>query len=193
MSDSNLGLSHVDQLRSALLRLHKTLLDDERVSYERVYGRIATNGEFLQLVLGHAWFAWLRPLSQLIAQLNRSEVEGKSPSVEITAFIASVSTVWMTPARGNRSGRHYYDALQRSAEVVLAHAAVRALFPVTIVQQEVTQANTHLGHVVFLCENLEPGRAFLFSFAEYPVVYCMGDVTGRPAERRRSYQGRPWS
>ncbi len=128
MSDSNLGLSHVDQLRSALLRLHKTLLDDERVSYERVYGRIATNGEFLQLVLGHAWFAWLRPLSQLIAQLDELEVEGTSPSVEITAFIASVRTL-ITPAEeGTGFGKHYYDALQRSAEVVLAHAAVRALF-----------------------------------------------------------------
>ena len=56
MSDSDPGHSQVDQLRLALLRLHKALLDDERVSYERVYGRISTNGEFLQLVLGHAWF-----------------------------------------------------------------------------------------------------------------------------------------
>ena len=121
------GLSHVDQLRSALLRLHKALLDDERVSYERVYGRIATNGEFLQLVLGHAWFAWLRPLSQLIAQLDELEVEGISPSVEITAFMASVRTL-ITPAEeGTGFGKHYYDALQRSAEVVLAHAEVRTL------------------------------------------------------------------
>jgi len=99
------------------------------VSYERVYGRIATNGEFLQLVLGHAWFAWLRPLSQLIAQLDELEVEGTSPSVEITSFMASVLTL-ITPAEeGTGFSKHYYDALQRSAEVVLAHAAVRGLLP----------------------------------------------------------------
>jgi len=127
MSDSNQELSHMDQLRSALLRLHKALLDDERVSYERVYGRIATNGEFLQLVLGHAWFAWLRPLSSMIAQLDEREVESTSPSTEITAFMASVRTL-ITPAEeGTGFAKHYNDALQRSAEVVLAHAAVRAL------------------------------------------------------------------
>lgn len=127
MPDSDPALSYVDQLRSALLRLHKALLDDERVSYERVYGRIATNGEFLQLVLGHAWFTWLRPLSQLIAQLDELEVEGASPSVEINAFMASVRTL-ITPAEeGTGFGKHYYDALQRTPDVVLAHAAVRAL------------------------------------------------------------------
>ena len=127
MSDSSPGFSHVDQLRSALLRLHKALLDDERVSYERVYGRIATNGEFLQLVLGHAWFAWLRPLSQLIAQLDELEVEGTASSLESTAFMASVRTL-ITPAEeGTGFGKHYYDALQRTPDVVLAHATVRAL------------------------------------------------------------------
>ena len=127
MPDSDPALSHVDQLRHALLRLHKALLDDERVSYERVYGRIATNGEFLQLVLGHAWFAWLRPLSQLIAQLDELEVEGASPSVDINAFMASVRTLITPTEEGDGFGRHYYDALQREPDVVLAHAAVRAL------------------------------------------------------------------
>ncbi|MEO5956194.1 MAG: hypothetical protein ABIR36_10970 [Nitrospiraceae bacterium] len=68
MSGLDAERSHVDQLRLALLHLHKALLDDERVSYERVYGRIASNGEFLQLLLGHAWFAWLRPLSSIGSQ-----------------------------------------------------------------------------------------------------------------------------
>ena len=62
--------AHLDNLSRALLRLHKALLDDERVSYERVHGRIPSNGAFLQLVLGDAWFAWLRPLSQLMAKLD---------------------------------------------------------------------------------------------------------------------------
>ena len=118
----------MDQLRRALLRLHKTLLDDERVSYERVYGRIASNGEFLQLVLGHAWFVWLRPLSQLVAQLDElGEIEDASASAEITAMMASVRTLITPTEEGDGFGRHYYDALQREPDVVLAHAAVRAL------------------------------------------------------------------
>jgi len=49
--------TQLSQLSRALLHLHKALLDGERLSYERVHGRIASNGAFLQLVLEDAWFA----------------------------------------------------------------------------------------------------------------------------------------
>lgn len=68
---------HLDQLFRALLRLHKALLDDERVSYERVHGRIPSNGAFLQLVLGDAWFAWLRPLSRWSRSMNSEKKENR--------------------------------------------------------------------------------------------------------------------
>jgi len=38
-------------IRDTLLRLHKTLLESERIPYERAKGRIASSGEFLNLVL----------------------------------------------------------------------------------------------------------------------------------------------
>ena len=118
----------MDQLRCALLRLHKALLDDERVSYERVYGRIASNGEFLQLVLGHAWFAWLRPLSQLVAKLDELGGEDESPDGPDTAtLIATIRTLLTPSEEGIGFGKHYYEALQREPDVVLAHAAVRTL------------------------------------------------------------------
>jgi hypothetical protein len=129
MSGSDPGLSYVDQLRRALLRLHKALLDDERVSYERVYGRIASNGEFLQLVLSHAWFAWLRPLSELIAKFDELVEEDESPDGPDTAtLIASIRTLLTPSEEGTGFGKHYYDALQREPDVVLAHGAVRTLF-----------------------------------------------------------------
>ena len=128
MPDVDPRLSHVDQLRRALLRLHKALLDDERVSYERVNGRIASNGEFLQLVLGDAWFAWLRPLSQLLAKLDELGEEDTSPDgLTTSALIASIKILLTPSEEGNGFGRHYYEALQREPEVVLAHAAVRKL------------------------------------------------------------------
>ena len=125
-----MGVDGKDNLSRALLRLHKALLDDERVSYERVHGRIPSNGVFLQLVLGDAWFAWLRPLSQLMAKLDElSEEADASASAEITALIASVRTLLTPTEEGEGFGRHYHDALQREPNVVLAHAAVRAMLP----------------------------------------------------------------
>ena len=119
---------HLDNLFQALLRLHKALLDDERVSYERVHGRISSNGAFLQLVLGDAWFAWLRPLSQVMAKLDELGEEDKSTDgLDTTTLIASIRTLLTPSEEGTGFGRHYYEAFQREPDVVLAQAAVRAL------------------------------------------------------------------
>jgi hypothetical protein len=108
--------------------LHKALLDDERQSYERVHGRIASNGAFLQLVLGDPWFAWLRPLSQLMVRLDEFD-ERREPAIseDITAILTSARTLLTPSEEGEGFGRNYYDALQRSPDVGLAHAEVRAL------------------------------------------------------------------
>jgi len=120
--------AQLGQLSRALLRLHKTLLDGERIAYERVHGRITSNGEFLHLLLGHAWFAWLRQLSQSMAKLDEL-VEDKdgSASDAITDLIASMRSLLTPSAAGEGFGRQYYDALQRDPDVVLAHASVREL------------------------------------------------------------------
>jgi hypothetical protein len=118
----------LDNLFPALLRLHKALLDDERVSYERVHGRIPSNGAFLQLALNDAWFAWLRPLSQSIAKLDElSESDDAASREAIPALLVSVQTLLIPMEEGEGFSRQYHDALQRSPDVVLAHAAVRTL------------------------------------------------------------------
>lgn len=120
--------THLDNISRALLRLHKALLDGERVSYERVHGRIPSNGAFFQLVLGDAWFAWLRPLSQLMARLDElCEEDEDAGRAEIAELMATARTL-LTPSEvGEGFARHYYDALQRDPDVVLAHAAARGL------------------------------------------------------------------
>ncbi|HET9575109.1 MAG TPA: hypothetical protein VFP04_01840 [Nitrospira sp.] len=120
--------AQLDQLSRALLRLHKTLLDGERVAYERVHGHINSNGEFLHLLLGHAWFAWLRQLSQSMAKLDElAEDQDGSASDAITDLIASMRSLLTPSEAGEGFGRRYYDALQRDPDVVLAHASVTEL------------------------------------------------------------------
>lgn len=119
----------LNHLFQSLLRLHKALLDDERVSYERVHGRISSNGAFLQLALTDAWFAWLRPLSQAIAKLDElNESDDTSSHEAIPGLLTSVQALLTPTEEGEGFGRHYYDALQKSPEIVLAHAAVRTCF-----------------------------------------------------------------
>jgi hypothetical protein len=82
----------------------------------------------LQLALNDAWFAWLRPLSQLIAKLDElSESNDPAPREAIPALLASVQRLLTPTEEGEGFGRQYHDALQRSPDVVLEHAAVMAL------------------------------------------------------------------
>ncbi len=50
------------EVRDGLLRLHKALLESERVSYEQTFGKIQSPYQFLQLATNDSWFAWLRPV-----------------------------------------------------------------------------------------------------------------------------------
>lgn len=120
--------THLNNLSHALLRLHKALSDAERLSYERVHGRIASNGAFRQLVLEDSWLTWLRPLSHSITRLDEVAEKGQTASgAESTALLASVRILLTLAETGEGFDRYYDDALQRVPEVGLAHAQVRAL------------------------------------------------------------------
>ena len=116
------------QLSKALLRLHKALLDGERAAYERIHGPIASNGTYLQLVLGDPAFAWLRHLSRLMAELDDlADSDDAAAADKIAELTASLRTL-LTPVEGDEAfGGRYHDALQRDPDAVLAHAAVKNL------------------------------------------------------------------
>src|SRR5262245_2939477 len=63
---------HLKILRNGLLRLHKSLLDSEKASYERDVEHITSTGQFLSLVLNDPWFAWLRDLSQFVVVVDET-------------------------------------------------------------------------------------------------------------------------
>ena len=60
----------LEEVRRGLLRVHKALLEDARIRYEREQGRIEGSGALLRLVLNDPWFAWLHPLSGLVVQID---------------------------------------------------------------------------------------------------------------------------
>jgi len=139
MHERNKRDTSLDRMFTGLLRLHKALLDDERVAYERVHGRIPSNGVFLQLTLNDGWFAWLRPLSQAIARLDElSESDDAASQDMIPALVASVQQLLTPIEEGDGFGRHYHNALQRNPDVVLEHAAVKALLTQAVPKKGLT-------------------------------------------------------
>ena len=119
------------QLREALFQLHKALVDSERVSYEQNIGTIPSANHFLQLLTNDPWFAWLHPLSQLIVTLDEAlDAKAKTPLTTEAALALVKQTREMLVASESGEGftRHYFDALQRDPDVVMAHAAAAKVF-----------------------------------------------------------------
>jgi hypothetical protein len=115
-------------LRDALLRLHKALMESERAGYEQTFGKISSPYQFLKLLTEDPWFAWFRPVSQLIAAMDE-RLDAKEPlTVDATEVLVSRAKTMLVPTEGGEGfSQHYDEALQRDPDVVFAHAAAAKL------------------------------------------------------------------
>ena len=117
----------LSDLREALLRLHKTLLDWERSGYERIHGR-QTSNDLLNALLNDPQFAWLRPISQLIVRIDELLGE-KTPPMrnDVEAVVSQVKALTSPNAEGNIYERRYDTVLQEHPDAVFAHRDVLKL------------------------------------------------------------------
>jgi hypothetical protein len=121
--------NRLEQVRHAVLDLHKTLVDSERVTYEKTVGAVRSPNHFLQLLTSDPWFAWLQPLSQLIVSMDEA-LDAKEEPLTAATVDATMkeANLLLTPSEsGEGFGRHYFDSLQRDPDVVIAHADVMKL------------------------------------------------------------------
>jgi hypothetical protein len=111
-------------LREALVNLHKTLLESERISYEASFGQISSPYQFLHLATNDPWFAWLAPMTRLIATADE-KLDAREPltAAQADALVDETRKLLVATADGEGFSRHYDEALQRSPEVIMAHAA----------------------------------------------------------------------
>jgi hypothetical protein len=113
------------EVRRALLRLHKVLLEAERASYERGRGSVGGSGEFLQLVINDPWFAWLRPVSELIVRIDEMmDADEPATADDAESLLAQARLLLRPSETGAEFERRYYAALQREPAAVLAHGEV---------------------------------------------------------------------
>ncbi|GMV48506.1 MAG: hypothetical protein L6Q34_02200 [Nitrospira sp.] len=121
------------ELRQGLLNLHKALIVSEQITYERIYGRIASSGQLLQLVMNDPWFAWLHPLSHLVVRIDVVLEDPEDISLESAQTLLADARAMLRPSEeGDGFERSYYEALQRTPDVVLAHAGVKKLLSTAV-------------------------------------------------------------
>ncbi len=115
-------------LRGALMRLHKALLDGERIGYERVHGRIASSGQFFRLVVSDEWFAWLHPVSEFIVKIDELLGAREPVAASEARELLEEARGLLTPSEtGGEFQRRYHETLQLQPSVVMAHAEVAGL------------------------------------------------------------------
>lgn len=114
----------LSELHGALIKLHKALLDSERQLYERDIGQIQSPNHFFQLLTSDPFFAWLRPISQLIVAIDETIDAEKLTHADVDAIMARSVFLLLPATERGEFGERYVAALQRDPRVVLAHAQV---------------------------------------------------------------------
>ena len=109
------------ELHDALLRLHKVLLESERVVYEKDVEPIRSPNHFFQLLTSDPWFAWLRPISQLIVAIDETLDDDKEGLTNASVDAVMRQAVFLLiPARERRRVRR---ALRRGVATRSARGA----------------------------------------------------------------------
>ena len=126
-------MTHPDPLRRTMLEVHQRLLSlysaliaAEQLTYERIHGRIGSTDELLQLVLNDPWFTWLNPMLDLLLRIEQLlDDDAFDITLEnIEHLVAEVRTLTRPSIEGDGFDRAYYEALQRTPDVLLAHFQV---------------------------------------------------------------------
>ncbi len=115
-------------LSAALQSLHKAMLDSERVSYEQSFGRTISPYHFLQLLTTDPWFAWLAPVTHLLADVD-ALLDAKEPLTvkTVNEFVHKTKTLLTPTETGEGFSRQYDEVLQRDPDVLFAHVTLAKL------------------------------------------------------------------
>ena len=114
--------ANLEELRNALLEVHRAILQAQRLRYERDHGRVESRGELLQLVVRHPEFAWIRALSALIAQLDEwSQSQAQGRDEEIAATVRALKTLIQPDGTNEEFTSRYWPMLEITPEALVAH------------------------------------------------------------------------
>lgn len=112
-------------LRNQLLSLHKLLMNAERAAYEKEGNVIESPMQFLQLLMEHERFAWLRQLSQLVVMMDEA-MEEKPPITKERkdALVGEARHLLTGSEEPGSFAVRYAKAREREAAVAAAHAEI---------------------------------------------------------------------
>src|SRR5919106_5505862 len=120
---------HGVQLRTlsrALQDVHRGLLEVSRERYELANGPVRSKGDLLQLLLHDETFAWLRPLSGLIVEIDELAARDDAPTGAETAAIGALVQAFTSSSDDPEAfGSRYVALLSSEPRVAMSHIGLR--------------------------------------------------------------------
>ena len=113
--------------RNLLLKLHKKLVDHERMLWEGMHGS-ATAAEFLNVLLGDPGLSWLRKFSTLIVDIDEMFAQKDGFSDEaVEIHFETLRTLVTMNVDDDEFKAKYQAALQQDLDAAAAQAELRLL------------------------------------------------------------------
>lgn len=120
-------ITKLKEARLQLLKLHKLLVDLERANYERSSGQI-TSGQFLNLLLNDANFAWLRKFSTLIVEIDEMlDLDDGYTENMIEKQFSQLSDLLNLNIDDEEFKTKYQNMLQTNSDVISRHSELKKL------------------------------------------------------------------
>jgi hypothetical protein len=107
------------ELSKALLPLHRALIQAARDDYAFAHGKTVTPAQLLQLVTDDPFFAWLKPMTAIIVEIDemvRTDFEADAAR-SVAARVAELFD--------GALNERWVPLLQRDVDLAIAHASIR--------------------------------------------------------------------
>ena len=107
------------ELSKGLLPLHRALIEAARDDYAFAYGKTVGPAQLLQLITDDPFFAWLKPMTSLIVEIDEMARVDFEPQAarDVAARVKQLFE--------GAFNERYVPLLQRDVDVAVAHAAIR--------------------------------------------------------------------
>ena len=111
------------QASRALIPLHRALIEASKSDYAFAYGPVDQPTQLFRLVSEHPFFAWLRPVTALIVEID--ELARRDFELDEAAAIGERLNRLFGPDPDEEFASRYVPVLQRDVDVAIGHAEVR--------------------------------------------------------------------
>jgi hypothetical protein len=119
--------TELGEARAAALAVHGSLLEQARREYEREHGRVADAATLLTVVTSEPTFAWLRPLTAAIADLDACLCDPEPDAIGRGRVLGTaLRELLRADALGSPFQRRYHSVIQASPEVAVVHGRAMA-------------------------------------------------------------------